>query len=140
MNLTPHVCGPKTHEFFSERFFVDGLIGLGELDLSGDLVYNFSRSSKKKFFVKMSSGGSQSPEMFFRPSPLHLPSYVGPKEAKSGDGKVDGFLLTTVEKKQNYLLESLASEGIFSKVFSGPVGVNPFFVTAQVYSPEKNLI
>ena len=125
LELNPHVCGPKTNEFFSARFFVDGLIGLGELDLAGDLVYDFSRSSKKFFFVKMSSGGPQGSEMFSRPSPLHLPTYKGPVVAKSGNGKDDEFLLATVERKQSYLLESLAHEGIFSKVFSDPVGVNP---------------
>ena len=57
--------------------------------------------------------------------------------AISGDSKNEGFLLATVEKKQSYLLESLANEGIFSKVFPDPVGVNPFFVTAQVYSPGE---
>ena len=62
---------------------------------------------------------------------------MGPVVAKSGEGKDEGFLLATVEKKQSYLLESLACEGIFSKVFPDPVGVNPFFVSAQVYSPEE---
>ena len=85
----------------------------------------------------MSSGGPLGSSMFSSPSPLLLPTYVGPVVAKSGEGKDDGFLLTTVEKKQSYLLESLAYEGIFSEVFPDPVGVNPFFVTAQVYSPEK---
>ena len=85
----------------------------------------------------MSSGGPQGSTMFSRPSPLRLPSYVGPVVAKSGDDKDDGFLLATVKKKPSYLLESLASEGIFSKVFSDPVGVNTFFVTAQV-TPLRN--
>ena len=88
----------------------------------------------------MSSGEPQGSAMFSRPSPLHLPSYVGPVVAKPGDEKDNGFLLTTVEKKQSYLLESLASEGIFFKVFPDPVGVNAFFVTARVYSPEKPVI
>ena len=75
--------------------------------------------------------------MFSSPTPLRLPTYVGPVVAISGDSKNEGFLLATVEKKQSYLLESLANEGIFSKVFPDPVGVNPFFVTAQVYSPGE---
>ena len=74
----------------------------------------------------MSSGGPQGSEMFSRPSPLLLPTYVGPVAAKSGDGKDEGFLLATVEKKQSYLLESLAYEGIFLKFFRTQWESTPF--------------
>ena len=141
--LNPHICGNYLRGKVDQLYFFDTLVGLGTMDFSLKVVYDFTRSAHKFFFVKFLKQAVENavpdPAMFRKPKVLQFATYKGLTPVRSASEAGDNFLLASVEKSQRKALDVLPEAGIQVRCLPDPDDLNKSFVCCELYAREEEV-